>query len=220
MRIEAVIFDMDGLLLDTEPLWGVSMHRVAAKHGLSLSPEKFKETTGLRIHEVVAFWKHKYQSDIENIDRVADEIVEDITQLAIEKASVLPGVHQCMKLFNAHNFKIGLASSSPEKMIDDLLTHFKLKDYFQSVCSADHVELGKPHPGVFLKCAEQLNVHPIHCLVLEDSFNGVIAALSARMRVVAVPDEKYKHHPAFQLASANLDSLEQLDDALLEIIQR
>lgn len=215
--INTVLFDMDGLLLDTEPLWGVSMLRVAQKHKIPITNERFKETTGLRIYEVTDYWAVKYPWAGKSPAEVADEILDDIIGLSKTDAGILPGVVDLLELLKEHKFKIGLASSSPARMINDLVEHFGIKTYFDTITSADRAELGKPHPAVFLHCAEELNASPLQCLVLEDSVNGMIAAKAARMKVVVVPDEIHFEDPRFSLADAKLKSLEDFD---LEMIKR
>ena len=102
-------------------------------------------------------------------------------------------------------------------MIHALTDHFNITHYFDCITSADVVELGKPHPAVFLHCANSLNSKPLECLVLEDSINGMIAGKAARMSVVVVPDEYHFDDPRFALADAKLSSLEDFD---LEMIRK
>ncbi len=213
--ITTVLFDMDGLLLDTEPLWGESMLRVAQKHKIPITKERFKETTGLRIYEVTEHWATHYPWKGKSARAVADEILDDIIASSRESGMVLRGVEKTLKLLQKNKFKIGLASSSPQHMIDVLVDHFGLTKYFNCITSADAVELGKPHPAVFLHCAAQLNSRPNECLVLEDSINGMIAGKAARMKVIVVPDELHFDDPRFSLADAKLSSME---DFSLELI--
>jgi mannitol-1-/sugar-/sorbitol-6-/2-deoxyglucose-6-phosphatase len=215
--INTVLYDMDGLLLDTEPLWGESMLRIAMKHNIPITREKFKETTGLRIIEVTEYWSIKYPWEGNTYTEVAEEILDDIIETSKEKGSVLNGVEASLKMFKANNFKTGLASSSPSRMIHDLVEHFGIHHYFDVITSADAVDLGKPHPAVFLHCAEALGSKPIECVVLEDSVNGVIAGKAARMKVIAVPDIIHFDDPRFTIADAKLKSLEDLD---MELVRR
>jgi sugar-phosphatase len=209
--INTVLFDMDVLLLDTEPLWGECMLRIAQKHGIPISADRFKETTGLRIYEVTEYWSHKYPWQGSGHETVAEEILDDIIATSYEKGSVLKGVVSTLELLKAENFRIGLASSSPSRMIDALVRHFRIDHYFDCITSADVVALGKPHPAVFLKCAENLGSTPRQCLVLEDSVNGMIAGKAARMKVVVVPDALHFDDPRFALADKKISSLEQFD---------
>jgi sugar-phosphatase len=209
--ITTVLYDMDGLLLDTEPLWGESMLRIAEKHKIPITRKRFKETTGLRIYEVTDHWAIHYPWQGKTAREVADEILDDIIATSKTKASVLKGVEHSLQLLRKHNYKIGLASSSPKHMIDALVTHFGLTKYFDEITSADAVELGKPHPAVFIHCANSLGSKPNECLVLEDSVNGMIAGKAARMKVIVVPDELHFDDPRFSLADAKLKSLEDFD---------
>ncbi len=209
--INTVLFDMDGLLLDTEPLWGESMLRVAHKHKIPITRQKFKETTGLRIFEVTDHWAIHYPWEGKTSREVADEILEDIIASSKQSATVLKGVEKALILLRKHHFKIGLASSSPGHMIDALVEHFDLKKYFDVITSADAVEMGKPHPAVFLHCAASLGSKPNQCLVLEDSVNGMIAGKAARMKVIVVPDELHFDDPRFTIADGKLRSMEDFD---------
>lgn len=212
--INTVLFDMDGLLLDTEPLWGESMLRVAHKHKIPITRQQFKETTGLRIFEVTDHWAIHYPWQGSSAKEVADEILDDIIASSKKSATILRGVEKALILLRKHHFKIGLASSSPGHMIDALVEHFDLKKYFDVITSADAVEMGKPHPAVFLHCAALLGSKPNECLVLEDSVNGMIAGKAARMKIIVVPDELHFDDPRFSLADGKLRSMEDFDLAV------
>lgn len=216
--ITTVLFDMDGLLLDTELYWGESMLKIAAKHGIPITREHFKATTGLRIFEVTEYWQRNFPWQGASSEQVANEVLDDITAVSIAKGNIMPGVINLLQQLRAAHYKIGLASSSPMRMIQPLIQHFELSAYFDAVCSADAVEYGKPHPAVFLYAANQLQAQQHECLVLEDSLNGVIAAKAARMKVIAVPDAHQLHNPAFSIADLVLPSLVHLDDAQFKAI--
>ncbi len=214
--INTVLYDMDGLLLDTEPLWGESMLKIASKHKIPITRERFKETTGLRIYEVTQHWALHYPWHGNSPQEIADEILEDIIAASKRSGMVLDGVINSLELLQANDFKIGLASSSPKHMIDALVEYFDLKKYFDAITSADVVDYGKPHPGVFMYCADELGVKPHNCLVFEDSVNGMIAAKAARMKVIVVPDELHFDDPRFALADKKLKSLTQFDLGILK----
>lgn len=214
-NITTVLFDMDGLLLDTENLWGVSMNRVADKHRIGITKERFKETTGLRIYEVTEHWSRHFPWEGSTAAEVAEEILDDIIALSKEQGGIMRGVPPLLDLLDKQGMKIGLATSSPTRMVHALLEHFGIVHRFQCITSADAVELGKPHPAVFLHCAKSLGSAPHECLVLEDSVNGAIAGKAARMKVAAVPDELHWDDPRFSIADRKLRSLEDLDEAML-----
>ena len=148
---------------------------------------------------------------------MADEILDDIIATSKEKGSVLRGVKKALALLREHNYKIGLASSSPIRMIEELVSHFEIRHYFDAIHSADAAELGKPHPAVFLDCAADLGSTPMQCAVLEDSVNGMIAGKAARMKVIVVPDALHFDDPRFALADAKLASMEDFD---LEVLKK
>ncbi|MBN9484214.1 MAG: hypothetical protein BGO70_12005 [Bacteroidetes bacterium 43-93] len=215
--INTALFDMDGLLFDTEPLWGVSMLRVAEKHGIPITRERFKDTRGFHIYEVTEFWSVKYPWEGKSSQEVAEEILDDIIALTKIEGRIMPGVLNALKMFKAEGFKIGLASSSPTRMIEALVEHFGIREYFDCLTSADEVELGKPHPAVFMHCAKQLDAKPINCVVLEDSVNGMISGKAARMKVIAIPEPIHFDDPRFSLADAKLSSMEDLD---MDVVKR
>ena len=214
--ITTVLFDMDGLLLDTEPLWGESMMRVAQKHKIPITKQRFKETTGLRIYEVTDHWAIHYPWAGKSSKEVADEILDDIIASSKTRGTVLKGVENALKLLQKHHYKIGLASSSPGHMIHALVDHFDLTKCFDEITSADAVELGKPHPAVFLHCAAALGSKPNECVVLEDSVNGMIAGKAARMQVIVVPDELHFDDPRFSLADRKIKSMEDFSLDMLK----
>lgn len=209
--INTVIYDMDGLLLDTEPLWGTCMLQAAEKYNIPITASRFKETTGLRIYEVLDYWALHFPWDGPAPHDIAQEIVWDIIAQSKAHASVMDGVIDSLQMLQSNGFKLGMASSSPAIMIDALLHHFDLAKYFNVITSADVVALGKPHPAVFLHCANKLEAKPNECLVLEDSINGIIAAKAARMKVIAVPDKAHRQLPQFSIANAMLHSLKELN---------
>lgn len=210
---------MDGLLLDTENLWGISMNRVADKHRIAISKERFKETTGLRIYEVTEHWSRHYPWEGSTPGEVAEEILDDIIALSKEQGGIMRGVDTLLDLLDEQGIKIGLATSSPTRMVHALLEHFGLAQRFQCITSADVVEFGKPHPAVFLHCAQSLGSAPHECLVLEDSVNGAIAGKAARMKVIAVPDDLHWDDPRFSIADLKLRSLEDFNLELLMRLQ-
>lgn len=122
----------------------------------------------------------------------------------------MPGASQLLDWLEREAITRGLATSSPMRMVTELLEHFGLGKRFQARLSADTAMMGKPHPEVYLQCAHALNVAPWNCLALEDSINGMIAAKAARMKVVVVPEAQKFNEPGFGLADGKLSSLEQL----------
>ena len=209
---------MDGLLLDSEPVWGVVMREVAAAHGLVVPLHRVKETTGLRIEEVCRHWERHFPwTSGASVEVLANEIVAGVVAGSKQAAGVMPGALNLLKKLHAEGWKIGLASSSPLRMINALLEHFEIAQWFSTVAAGDMVDWGKPHPAVFMKCAEMLELQPFECVVLEDSVNGCIAGKAAWMRVVAVPHAMAYNDLRFSIADAKVESLESAWEVLLPV---
>lgn len=211
---DAVIFDMDGVLIDSEPLWKIAMEEVFHALGSTLKKEDFQKTVGLRIDEVVHFWNHHENWGISNESEIEEAIIVKMIELISKNAQPLSGVIETLTFLKNKGLKIGLATSSSSRLIKVVLVELNIARFFDFVHSAENEAHGKPHPAVYIKVAEKLNVSPTKCLVIEDSFNGVIAGLAAKMKVVCIPEKT--HFPNQRLAVADFH-FETMNDFLLEI---
>ena len=211
MTIKAVIFDLDGLLIDSEPLWQEAEILVFQKVNLVLTSDLCLQTKGLRIDEVVDYWYKKYPWTNLSQSEVESAIVAQVIELIHLKGEPLPGVDSVISFVQQKQVKIALASSSSLNIIQAALQKLNLSDVFTQVYSAESETLGKPHPGVYLTTASKLNVVPQECLALEDSLNGVLAAKAAQMKCIAIPERSQYHSPQFAIADEILNSLEELD---------
>ena len=205
--IKAVIFDMDGLLIDSEPLWQESEINIFKKVGLHLTREMCMETMGYRIDEVVKYWFEKSPWEGSSFDVLEREIFEEVERLIKLKAEPMEGVNYILELFKSKKLRIGLASTSPMRIINTVLEKLSISHYFEVLNSAEFEEFGKPHPAVFINAAKKIGIEPYSCLVFEDSFNGLIAAKAARMKTVAIPDKPYFSQTRFDIADIKLTSL-------------
>ena len=205
--IDTVIFDMDGLLVDTEPLWVVAMQQVLQTVNVTITPELAIQTTGLRTVEVVNYWYDHFKWNGKTKEQVSQEIIEAVSEQVVCNGKPMEGMKYILDFFKEQKIKLGLASSSPIEFIHLVLDHFGLNPYFEAVASAEHEPYGKPHPAVYLSCAQQLKSNPLNCLAFEDSINGMVAAKAARMKVVAVPEMHNKQNPKYTLADLKLDKL-------------
>jgi HAD superfamily hydrolase (TIGR01509 family) len=213
--IDTVIFDMDGLLIDSEPLWGQAMIEVLDTVGAHLTPELTSKTTGLRTPEVIAYWHQKLQWSSKSPEQVTAEILESVTAKIRKHGTLMPGTDYIFDFFKAKGFKIGLASSSPMALIEASIKHFGIASHLDVVASAEHDAYGKPHPAVYLRCASELGSDPLHCLAFEDSITGTLAGKAARMKVVAVPEPHRFSDPKYVIADLKLRSLRAFSDVHL-----
>ena len=212
--IDAVIFDMDGVLLDSEPFWQEAEIEIFATVGIHLTRAQCIETTGIPVNDVVAYrhiqnpWGHK------SLKQVSDDILIGVDQRVRERAVPLDGVMNALEFFKKRRIPTALASSSAMRLITTVLNKFSLEKTFTVVHSAEQEEYGKPHPAVFLTTAKHLRISPAHCLVIEDSFNGLIAAKAARMKTVVIPMAEQWNEARFDIADTKLKSLRDFSEQL------
>ncbi len=197
---EAVIFDMDGVLIDSEPLWKIAMEKVFSDLGCNLSKNDFQKTVGLRIDEVITYWNKEQSLGIEDVSVVENAIIDQMIDLVTESPIPLAGVIDTLVFLKSKNVKIGLATSSPERLMNAVLKGLKIEDYFNVAHSAQFEDFGKPHPAVYLTTAQKLEVDTQKCLVIEDSLNGIISGMSAKMKVVCIPEKTHVEEPRLALA--------------------
>lgn len=207
--IEAVIFDMDGLLIDSEPFWKVVEIEVFKTVGIDLTVEMCLETVGLRIDEVVTYWHEKQPWENISKQAIEDSIVNKMIERITNEGEALPGVYSVIEFFWNKKIPMAIASSSYLRLIEAVVKRLKLKGFFEVIYSAEFEEYGKPNPATFITTAKKLGVSPTKCLVFEDSLNGVLAGKAARMITVAVPDYE---NPKFIIADKILNSLEEWNE--------
>ncbi len=209
--IRAVIYDMDGIIIDSEPLWREALIYCFNKVGFDFSQDKCRITQGMRLIEVVEYWYAQQPWEGKSLEDVEQDILKKVTELISEKGIAMDGVYESLAFFKSKGYKIALASSSATSLIDVVLDKLNIRAEFEVIKSAEFLKFGKPHPEVFIATAEELGVPPINCLVIEDSFHGVLAGKAAVMQVITVPEEKYHNDPRFSIADYNLKSLTELD---------
>lgn len=210
-RIKAVIFDMDGVIIDSEPLWRIAMMKVFAGVGFPLTDAECASTQGLRIDEVVDHWYRIKPWKKKARQEVVSDIIEQVQKLIMERGEAMPGFRKAVGELKRRGYKLAIASSSSMKLILTVVNKLSLADDFEQICSAEHEAYGKPHPDIFLKAASLLGILPEDCLVIEDSFNGLIAAKAARMKCLVVPEKGNFQKPEWVIAEKRMESLEDFD---------
>ena len=216
--ISAVIFDMDGLLIDSEPLWVRAEIEVFGQVGVVLAEEDCAKTKGLRTDDVIAFWLARRPWTGVTGAEVEARLIARVATLVREEGRALPGIEHALSVARSRRYKLALASSSPLVIIHAALERLGLEDAFEVVQSAETEALGKPHPGIFVRTAVRLGVPAVECLVLEDSLTGVIAAKAARMTCVAIPFDHPVHDARFVIADGILGSLGELTPELVDAL--
>jgi sugar-phosphatase len=200
---------MDGVLVDSEPLWHEAEIAAFAARGVTLSSADCLETTGVRIDDVVRHWQRRFPAALGGVDpgALVDDIVAGVVARVLARGEAMPGALVAVDAVVAAGFPLGLASSSPPAIIDAVLRRLGVRDRFSAVHSAWGLPRGKPDPAVYLEACAGLGVRPADAVAIEDSQSGLLAALAAGMMVVAVPDPRTRPPAAAERAAAVLGDL-------------
>ena len=187
-HIKGVIYDMDGLIINSEPLWKIAEIESFKEIGFDFTAEMCALTTGMRIDEVVNFWWKKLKWHNYSQQEVVNSIEQKMIHLIKSKGNLLPGVLDSLKILNEVQIPIALASSSSMSLINVTVDTLNIRKYFKIIHSAENEIAGKPNPAVFLSTAKMMKLNPYNCLVLEDSKAGMMAGINANMRTIVIPE--------------------------------
>lgn len=215
MQYKAVIFDMDGLLIDSEPLWQEAGKETLSEFGKELTTEQYHSSTGLRTEEWIEHWFHYFTIDMAHAPAAVETIIQKAIAKIEAKAKPFAGVNEIIHLFQQHNFVMGLATSSPLSLVKVVLEKLQLQNIFDTITSAEYLPYGKPNPQVYINCAEALQVSAVACIAFEDSFNGMIAAKAARMKCVVVPVATDYDNLKWNAADIKIEGLNKFDELML-----
>lgn len=187
--VDAVIFDLDGVIVDSEPVWERVRREYVGEHGGAWKADSQRRLMGMSTDE----WS-TYLSDELRVDRTPKEVATDVVgrmaRAYTDRVPLIPGATDAVGRLG-ERWRLGLASSSPLSLIRTALEAAGLGNAFEVILSTEDVRAGKPAPDVYLAVAERLGVDPTHCVAIEDSSNGVRSAAAAGMAVIAVPQSAY-----------------------------
>ncbi len=210
MNIKAVIFDMDGVLIDSEPMWQEAQIESLASFGVGITRQDCEQMTmGKRVDEIARTWCEAYSLSV-SVQALETMILTKLCQRISTDGAAMIGVYEALDYFSSQGLKIALATSSNHVVIKAVFDRLQLWEKFSVVCSAEDEEYGKPYPDVYLTAARKLQIITTECLVIEDSFTGLTAAKRANMRTYLV--SPYCEQSKFSIADGryvNLDCVVQ-----------
>jgi sugar-phosphatase len=207
MELNTAIFDMDGLLIDSEPWWEEAGMETLQQFGVSLSSEQYHFTTGLRTKEWIEYWFGFFGIPRKFADEAEALIIQKALDKIGAKAVPMPGYRDVLEFFYERGFKIGLATSSPTSLIQIVVDKLDIRKYFKTFSSAEGLMYSKPHPQVYLECLARLDSPSLQSLCFEDSFNGMISVKAARMKCVIIPAAALYDHPKWGAADLKIAAL-------------
>ena len=207
--IVAVVFDLDGVIVDSEHLWDEARRELVRERGGTWTDEATRAMMGMSSVE----WSHYMHEEL-GVDMppqaISSAVVERLERLYRTELPLIPGAVEAVTAL-AGRWRLGLASSANRQIIDLVLELADLGRYFEATVSSEEVPRGKPAPDVYVEAARRLGVAPGRCAAVEDSTNGIRSAAAAGMRVVAIPNRQFPPAAdALQLATVVLGSLEEL----------
>ena len=187
--IEAVVFDLDGVVIDSEQIWDDVREQLVKERGGRWHDRAHADMMGMSSPE----WS-RYMHEVIGLPETPEEINDEVVRGMLERyrgrLPLIPGAADAVRRLAAE-FRLGVASSSNRPLIETVLERARITDLFEAVVSSEEVAAGKPAPDVYLEAARRLGVDPHRCTAIEDSANGIRAARAAGMRVIAIPNTHY-----------------------------
>ncbi len=212
----AVVFDLDGLLIDSEPFWRRAEIEVFGRVGLKLTELDVRQTMGLRIDDAVGHWWDRAPWEGMTPVEVERAVTARVAELIEDEGVPMPGAMDLIEMCRHRSIPMAVCSGSYAVVIEAAMDKLGITSSMSAWHSAEWEPLGKPHPGSYLTTAHKLGVDPTACLAFEDSFHGAISAKAARMRVVAVPEPAALASPRWGFCDLVLGSLEAFDASALD----
>jgi len=217
--IKGAIFDMDGLLVNTEPLWQKAEIKIFNQLGVPMTEEKCHSVMGLRIDEVVKYWYSQHPWEEKYPEEVILDIKDEVEREIRKGIELLPGARDLLNRFYEKELKLAMASSSAQQIIRAVLDVTGIGDFFTVICSAENEVYGKPHPAIFLSALREMKLKPDEAIVFEDSLNGAIASKAARLKTIVVPSAKDYNDTRFDFSDLKLQRLTDFDESKFPELQ-
>jgi mannitol-1-/sugar-/sorbitol-6-/2-deoxyglucose-6-phosphatase len=205
--VKAVIFDLDGTLIDSEPTYWAAWRDVFAPFGLSISDDEFRRHMGWKPLDVANDFLA-----MAGVTGDSEALVQQLVEAMIAHLppALLPGATEALELTRGLGLSVALATGTAARLARATTDSLGFSSYFDAIISAEGEPYGKPHPAVFISAAEALGVAPEQCVVIEDAPNGVLAAKAAKMRCICVPDQTHRDDRVVAISDLILDSLTDL----------
>ena len=211
---KAFIFDMDGVLIDSEPLWQQTELDLLHGYGIPITEQELARTRGMPSVPVLRYASELYQKPLD-IEKVAQELLDAAISNILKAKPLINGVTETLELLARHDIKIAIASASPRYMLDNIVKICGIADYFSYIASGAELPYSKPHPAVYLQAAKGLGIEPAECVGIEDSKPGMISVKAASMSCIVIPNELDFHENYWALADFKLAKMNEINQQFL-----
>jgi HAD superfamily hydrolase (TIGR01509 family) len=184
MALKAVIFDMDGVLIDSEKFWTQAELDVFSSYGVQVTEDLAAQTKYMTTQEVTEFWYERFPWDNLDVSDLENKVVTRVIEMIQTQDCIISGVEEFIRHLKTKDYKIGLATNAPLRVAHVVLEKLQVRDLFDTIHSSEFEIQGKPHPAVYLTSAKNLGISPEHCIAIEDSHSGLKAAKGAGMQTI------------------------------------
>ena len=213
-----VIFDLDGVIIDSEPFWAEALKKTFREIGVELTDSQAKLTRGRNYKEVVNFWCKQKKLDISETDTISQKLLLNLLGMIDNRHILMDGAIEVIKMLREKGMKVGIATSSPAALIEKVITKYNLDKYIDSFTHGEEVSHSKPNPEIYLRQSEKMGIPPGNIIAVEDSVTGMVSAYSAGCIVIAMPSKEEKLRREFGLAHYIIYSLRDIKYELIEIL--
>ena len=212
---KAFIFDMDGVLIDSEPLWEQAELDILHRHGIPIRREELAAAVGLPSKSIIRYAGELYDTPVD-VEAISNELLDYAIAQILQAKPLMAGVKQTLELLAANGVKLAIASASPRYMLETIVESCGIAHYFDYIASAAELAYNKPHPEVYLQAARGLGALPSMCVGIEDSKVGMTAVKAASMSCIVIPTAQDFDGPYWALADVKLNNLLEINQTLIE----
>jgi len=215
--LSAVTFDLDGVLADSEPWWNQIDAKLLAEHGVTYRGEYHRNVLGVSYRLAVEFYKNAFHIS-ESVEELMRRRGEIATEFFANRVGLFPSAKTTLEQLREMKLRLAVATNSVSASARPFLDRTGITSFFDVIITGDEVQLGKPHPDIYLRTSKKLGIAPEACLVIEDALAGVAAAKAANMRVAAIPDTRFVDPREYEMkADYVLGSLSEIPGLIRRI---
>lgn len=215
---KGIILDLDGVIVDTEPLWCEALIKTFDAVGIKITVEDCQKTRGLFYKKVVEMWCNKCNLEKKLVKNISSKLLQCVISLIKARNVLAPDFDKFIKEVKLMGLKLGLATSSPKELLEVIFDKYEIRDYFDSWTTGDEIRNFKPHPEIYIKQAKKMGLSPFQVIAIEDSIPGMVSAYAAGCKIIAMPSPENKFRREYGLAHFIAYSFSDITPEVIKII--